>query len=109
MLKQVLLVSACRVMPMGWVFSRKPSLSTCGVLHPKHHIRLTRPLIYGFGVPFWIPIMVVLAVSCPKSATQRSNFLRMRLAQKVSVQFVAQNGVQQSGLKIGGTPIYVVI
>lgn len=39
-----LLVFACRVMPMGLVFSHRLSLATKGVRSPSHHIRLTVPL-----------------------------------------------------------------
>ncbi|XP_069816798.1 uncharacterized protein [Dendropsophus ebraccatus] len=39
-----LLVFACRVMPMGRVFSRRLSLATRGVKSPGHRIRLTRQL-----------------------------------------------------------------
>lgn len=38
------LVFACRVMPMGRVFSRRLSLATRGVLRAEHRIRLTRTL-----------------------------------------------------------------
>ncbi|KAM3920262.1 uncharacterized protein RB166_014650 [Leptodactylus fuscus] len=39
-----LLVFACRIMPMGRVFSRRLSLATRGISSPRHHIRVTRPL-----------------------------------------------------------------
>lgn len=39
-----LLVFACRIMPMGRVFSRRLSLATRGVSRPGHFIRLTRSL-----------------------------------------------------------------
>lgn len=39
-----LLVFACRIMPMGRVFSRRLSLATRGASRPEHRIRLTRPL-----------------------------------------------------------------
>lgn len=45
-----LLVFACRIMPMGRVFSRRLSLATRGVAGPGHHIRLTRPLKADLGV-----------------------------------------------------------
>lgn len=38
------LVFACRIMPMGRVFSRRLSLATRGVQRPEHRIRLTKPL-----------------------------------------------------------------
>lgn len=37
-----LLVFACRIMPMGRVFSRRLSLATRGISRPEHHVRLTR-------------------------------------------------------------------
>lgn len=39
-----LLVFACRIMPMGRVFSRRLSLATRGISRPEHKIRITRPL-----------------------------------------------------------------
>ncbi|KAM4019336.1 uncharacterized protein ACNLHF_000032 [Anomaloglossus baeobatrachus] len=39
-----LLVFACRVMPMGRIFSRRLSLSTKGIRLPHHRIRITPPL-----------------------------------------------------------------
>ncbi|XP_040289238.1 uncharacterized protein LOC121002007 isoform X1 [Bufo bufo] len=39
-----LLCFACRVMPMGRVFSRRLSLATRGVVSPQHRIRLTKSL-----------------------------------------------------------------
>lgn len=45
-----LLVFACRIMPMGRVFSRRLSLATRGASRPDHRIRLTRPLRVDLGV-----------------------------------------------------------
>lgn len=45
-----LLVFACRIMPMGRVFSRRLSLSTRGARSPGHRIRLTKPLKADLGV-----------------------------------------------------------
>lgn len=45
-----LLVFACRVMPMGRVFSRRLSLATKGARSPGHRIRLTKPLKADLGV-----------------------------------------------------------
>lgn len=45
-----LLVFACRIMPMGRVFSRRLSLSTRGVQLPGHRIRITRSLRADLGV-----------------------------------------------------------
>lgn len=45
-----LLVFACRIMPMGRVFSRRLSLATKGAIRPEHHIRLTRHLKADLGV-----------------------------------------------------------
>ncbi|KAM4028647.1 uncharacterized protein ACNLHF_023941 [Anomaloglossus baeobatrachus] len=39
-----MLVFACRVMPMGRVFSRRLSLATRGVSRPEHRIRITRAM-----------------------------------------------------------------
>lgn len=39
-----ILVFACRIMPMGRVFSRRLSLATRGIARPEHHIRLTKSL-----------------------------------------------------------------
>ncbi|KAG8579422.1 hypothetical protein GDO81_010876 [Engystomops pustulosus] len=39
-----LLVFACRVMPMGRVFSRRLSLATKGARHPEHRIRISAQL-----------------------------------------------------------------
>ncbi|KAE8597129.1 hypothetical protein XENTR_v10016363 [Xenopus tropicalis] len=39
-----LLVFACRIMPIARVFSRRLSLSTCGIKQPHHFIRITRQL-----------------------------------------------------------------
>ncbi|KAM3936780.1 LOW QUALITY PROTEIN: uncharacterized protein RB166_000609 [Leptodactylus fuscus] len=50
-----LLVFACRVMPMGRVFSRRLSLATRGVLSPSHRIRLTRPLKADIAV--WLSFL----------------------------------------------------
>lgn len=45
-----LLVFACRIMPMGRVFSRRLSLATRGIARPEHRIRLTRPLKLDLGI-----------------------------------------------------------
>lgn len=45
-----LLVFACRVMPMGRVFSQRVSLATKGARSPGHRIRLTKPLKADLGV-----------------------------------------------------------
>lgn len=45
-----LLVFACRIMPMGRVFSRRLSLSTRSARSPGYRIRLTKPLKADLGV-----------------------------------------------------------
>ncbi|KAM3934865.1 uncharacterized protein RB166_002260 [Leptodactylus fuscus] len=50
-----LLVFACRIMPMGRVFSRRLSLSTRGMSSPSHRIRLTRSLKADISV--WLSFL----------------------------------------------------
>lgn len=64
-----LLVFACRIMPMGRVFSRRLSLAMRGVPCPEHHIHLTRSLkadLWFVNISF-ILIMCILAVRSRKS------------------------------------------